>query len=285
LSALIFVPLGVSGVNAKYYEIVGEPAKVPFDRRDYYKIWLIGNRDGHVRYPGRSVPIDRPALVFINPLVPYAYDGQNRERTGYWCVFTEEFLKAHDRMGNLQESPMFSIGGEHVFFPDDEQLKVVTFLFDRIIAELESNYLQKFNAVRNYIHLLIHEGMKMRPALSGPHPQNAASRITTLFLELLERQFPIETPGQPLRLKKPGDFAGELAVHVNHLNAVVREVTGKSTSAHIAERVVNEGKALLEHTAWSIADIAYGLGFEYPNHFNTFFKKHTGDTPLSFRKN
>ena len=48
--------------------------------------------------------------------------------------------------------------------------------------------------------------------------------------------------------------------------------------------LVTEAKALLLHTDWSVADIAYSLGFEYTTYFNNYFKKQTGHTPLSLRK-
>jgi len=73
-------------------------------------------------------------------------------------------------------------------------------------------------------------------------------------------------------------------VQVNHLNKAVKQVTGKPTSAHIAARIVDEAKALLLHTDWSVASIAHCLGFEYPTYFQNFFKKHTGSTPLSLRR-
>jgi AraC family transcriptional activator of pobA len=72
---------------------------------------------------------------------------------------------------------------------------------------------------------------------------------------------------------------------VNHLNRAVRQITGKTTKQHITERIVSEAKALLMHTDWTIADIAYALGFEYPNYFNNLFKRVTGMTPNSLRKN
>ena len=101
---------------------------------------------------------------------------------------------------------------------------------------------------------------------------------------MLERQFPIESAGEPLRLRTAQDFAVGLSVHTNYLNRSVKEVTGKPTSVHIAERIAAEAKALLQHTDWSIADIAYKLGFEYPTYFNNYFKRVTGATPNSFRK-
>nr|WP_213017984.1 helix-turn-helix domain-containing protein [Hymenobacter negativus] len=85
-------------------------------------------------------------------------------------------------------------------------------------------------------------------------------------------------------LKNALDYADRLAVHVNHLNRSVKEVTGKSTTAHLAERFVSEAKVLLQHSDWSVGEIADRLGFEYATYFNSFFKKHTGTTPLAFRK-
>jgi AraC-like DNA-binding protein len=99
----------------------------------------------------------------------------------------------------------------------------------------------------------------------------------------LERQFPIESTERPLQLRTAQDYADGLNVHVNYLNSAVKKVTGKPTTAHIADRVITEAKALLLHTDWSIAQIAYALGFEYPTYFNNFFKKKTGDIPKSIR--
>jgi AraC family transcriptional activator of pobA len=104
-----------------------------------------------------------------------------------------------------------------------------------------------------------------------------------LFLELLERQFPIESSDHPLELKTAQDYANNLHVHVNYLNRAVKEVTGKPTTTHITERIISEAKALLQHTAWNIADVAYALGFEYPTYFNNFFKKMTGTNPKALR--
>ena len=87
----------------------------------------------------------------------------------------------------------------------------------------------------------------------------------------------------PCSLKTAQDYAVALHVHVNYLNRAVKEVTGKSTTTHITERIASEAKALLQHTNWNIADIAYALGFEYPTYFNNFFKRLTGTNPKSLR--
>lgn len=270
-------------IKAEHYHLSGAAVNLPFSRKDVYKIWLLG-RGGYLHLPDVSIALTKPALFFANPLVPYAYENDSIERSGYWCVFTQDFLPSADRTTGWADVFPFALGSEAVFLLHEPQLAAVTALFTQLIAELDSTYAYKYEAVRHYIGLLLHEGRKRQPTRATRPQPNAAARLTGLFLDALERQFPIETPQRPLTLKKASDYATQLAVHVNHLNAVVREVTGKPTSVHLAERVLHEAQALLKHTTWSIADIAYSLGFEYPNHFNNFFRKHTGTTPLAFRR-
>ena len=152
-----------------------------------------------------------------------------------------------------------------------------------MLAEQDATYAFKDDLIRNYINLIIHEALKLHPSENYSQHKNASSRITNVFLELLERQFPVESTEKPLQLKTAQDFAKELSVHPNYLNRSVKEVTGKPTTAHITERIISEAKALLQHTDWNIADVAYALGFEYPTYFNNFFKKMTGTNPKTLR--
>jgi AraC-like DNA-binding protein len=123
----------------------------------------------------------------------------------------------------------------------------------------------------------------MQPSENNNKHNNASGRITSVFLELLERQFPVESTDRPLMLRTPQDYAGYLSVHINYLNSAVKAITGKSTSTLISDRIVAEAKALLQHTDWNITEIAYALGFEYPTYFNNFFKKKTGSIPKAVR--
>jgi AraC family transcriptional regulator, transcriptional activator of pobA len=112
---------------------------------------------------------------------------------------------------------------------------------------------------------------------------NANTRITAVFMELLERQFPVEDPSRRFTMNSANDFAQQLSVHVNHLNRAVKATTGKTTSEIIYERIVAEAKALLKHSNRDIAEIGYCLGFEDPTHFNHFFRKQTNTKPSDYR--
>ena len=222
-------------------------------------------------------------MFFGNPNIPYSCEAVSTEFSGYTCLFTEDFLKLGNRSESVLQSPLFKLGGTPILKLNEEQKDFIIRVFKRMLAEQENDYVFKDELIRNYINLIIHEAVKMQPSENYSKKTNAAERITAVFLELLERQFPIESIDRPLELKTAQDFAKNLFVHVNYLNSSVKEVTGKPTTAHIADRIISEAKALLQHTNWSIAEIAYALGFEYPTYFNNFFKKKTGEIPKSVR--
>jgi AraC-type DNA-binding domain-containing proteins len=90
--------------------------------------------------------------------------------------------------------------------------------------------------------------------------------------------------GQRIHFRSPSEFAHQLALHVNHLNRAVKEVTKKTTSEIIAGRLLQESKILLRHTEWNVSEIAYSLGFKEATHFNDFFKKNMQITPIRFRE-
>lgn len=267
----------------KVYEVNNDVSAIPtYNRRDFYKI-CINTSKSLIHYADRGIETDGTILFFGNPHIPYSWELLSSSYHGYACVFTEEFLKVNDRSESLHECPLFKIGGTPIFYLSAEQKVFIDSLFQKMIEEQDTDYVFKDDLLRNYINLIIHESMKIQPSENFFKHKNASSRITSLFIELLERQFPIESKDQPLTFKTPQDYAQSLAVHVNHLNRSVKEITGKSTTAHITERIISEAKALLRHTDWSIADIGYSLGFEYPSYFNNYFKRLTGTIPKSLR--
>jgi AraC family transcriptional regulator, transcriptional activator of pobA len=253
-----------------------------YSRKDFYKINLTTGKF-IFHYADKSLETDDSFLFFGNPNIPYSCEAVSSKFGGYTCLFTEEFLKKGDRSEGLLQSPLFKLGGTPILKLDEDQKDFIIRVFKRMLAEQENDYAFKDEVIRNYINLIIHEAVKMQPTVNQSKKANAAERITAVFLELLERQFPIESTDRPLELKTAQDFAKNLFVHVNYLNSSVKEVTGKPTTTHIADRIISEAKALLQHTNWSIAEIAYALGFEYPTYFNNFFKKKTGEIPKSVR--
>ena len=265
------------------YEIAGTVPSPPVrGRRDFYKIVLVTG-DMTILSGGQTIDMDGTFLFFANPHVPHSVVDRSTGEKRYACLFTEAFIAGRERTELLHNSPLFRVDSAPVLPLTGEQAVFMRGLFQQMLSVHRTDYEHKDDMLRNCIELLLHEALRLQPAQRGLTQQNAAIRITRLFIELLERQFPIESIDKPLRARTAQDFAQSLSVHVNYLNRAVKEVTGKPTSVHIAERIAAEAKALLQHTNWPVADIAYGLGFDYPTYFNNYFKRVTGNIPKHFR--
>lgn len=259
----------------------GKPS-MPYNRRAYYKISLIQGRN-RAEYADKIIEIEQNALLFATPKVPYNWLPLGGRQAGHFCIFTDEFLARNASGLILDNLPIFQPGGYPVFQLNDEDSEEIAGIFRKMHRELASEYTYKYDLLRNYVMELIHYGQKLQPLTALYPTQNAAHRVTSLFVELLERQFPIESPQQRLQLKTPKDYADRLAVHVNHLNKVLKENTGNTTSSMIGSRLAQEAKILLRQTDWSVSEIAYSLGFEEVAHFSNFFKKQTSFSPVAFR--
>jgi AraC-like DNA-binding protein len=260
---------------------VGNKANpVPYKRRDYYKITLIiGNSNIH--YADKVIEVQKQALVFSNPQIPYKWEHTDSIRSGYFCVFNQSFFHQY---GNLNQYAVFQPNGTHVFDLSDEQVGKINSLYERMFEEINSDYIHKYDVLRNLVFELLHFAMRMQHSTKlDKQPINASQRISMLFLELLERQFPIDETHQRINLRSASEFANQLNIHVNHLNKAVKDTTQKTTSQIIAERILQESKILLKHSNWSVAEIACTLRFTEVTHFNNFFKKHVQLSPLKFR--
>jgi AraC family transcriptional activator of pobA len=261
-----------------------EPSLLPYQRRDFYKITLLLAGAGQLHYASRSLRVAQPALVFTNPLMPYAWEKDAGPQLALYCSFTESFWQGGNSNPTLTSLPLFQPGGDPVFLLEAAQTAPLADIFRHLWTEAGTDYAHKADVLRHYLQLLLHEARKLQPPTAYTAPIDGLRRITSLFLELLERQFPLEAPAQPLRLRTPQDYAAALAVHVNYLNRAVRYVTGRTTTAYLAGRLVREATTLLHHSTWPVANISDALGFAYPTYFDTFYKKHTGHTPLQARQ-
>lgn len=259
----------------------GKPTTIPYQRRDFYKVMLVkGN--SRVHYADRVVEVQKQALCFSNPQIPYKWEHLDRIREGIYCIFDHQFF---NQFGRFQHYEVFQPQGNHIFELSDEQAGQVSQIYERMVGEFESDYKYKYDLIRNLIFELLHFALKLEPSTQvEDRARNASQRISSLFMELLERQFPIDESHQTVSLRSASEFAEKLNVHVNHLNRAIKGTTQKTTTEHISSRILQESKSLLKNTDWNVSEIAYALGFTEATHFNNFFKKHLQTSPSQFRR-
>lgn len=256
---------------------------MPYNRRTYYKISLV---KGHnkAEYADKVVEIKNMGLLFATPNVPYNWIPVHDAQHGHFCIFTREFVDKTKSGMILDNLPLFKAGGYPLFEVEDPTMaQEIESIFKKMHREIDADYPYKFDLLRNYVMELIHYGQKLSPATETVE-KNASERVFSLFIELLERQFPIDATQQQLQLRNANDYAERLALHVNYLNRVIKGKTNLTTTQIINSRIVKEAKILLKQTEWSISEISYCLGFEEIAHFSNFFKKRTDMSPATYRK-
>lgn len=265
----------------KLDDFVGNTCKpFPYTRKDFYKISLIIGKN-KVHYADKISVIEDQALFFANPQIPYNWEQVDENQTGFFCIFTEAFF---NQFGNLKEYPLFQPGGNPIVPISMELAESLKTVYLKMFDEINSDYTFKYDVLRNLVFEIIHLALKTQTVTTSLYSKsNATIRVSSLFLELLERQFPIESISQQINFRSPSEFASQLNVHVNHLNKALKETTGKTTSQIISERIVQEAMILLKQTNWNINEIAWCLGFDELSHFINFFKKNVQLSPKTYR--
>ena len=148
-------------------------------------------------------------------------------------------------------------------------------LFRRLLAEYTTHQVAYPALIRAYLLALLHE-LSRAYAADEPGPVTAATTLTQQFRQLVASEL--------ATTHLVGDYAARLCVSTNYLSKCVRRVTGKSPAKWIEERLVLEAKALLFQSGWSVGEVAHAVGLADASYFSRLFKKHTGLTPLEFRK-
>lgn len=253
----------------------------PYNIKGLFKI-SIHHGHNRIHYADKVIEFKEYAILFSRTNMVYRFEPLGPQYPGYLCVFTNDFF---DRFVNIIDYPLFNPEVSPLMEITEEQMKAFTKIFQQMEQELAVDFSYKYDVVRTMILQLIFDVLKQQPAPDLQiRESNSSLRISNHFKELLEGQFPIISISHRILLRHPVEFAEATDVHVNHLNRSLKQVTGKTTSQLIAERITKESKILLQDTAWNVVEIAWCLGFEDTTHFIRFFKKNTTQTPGAFRK-
>lgn len=113
---------------------------------------------------------------------------------------------------------------------------------------------------------------------------NRSSQIVKNFKRMLEQHYRQLSQGKADKVFRVQDYADAQSLHPNYLNNVIKSKTGKAVGTWITEKTIAEAKSQLQHSSASIKELAFLLGFTESTHFSNYFKKHTGLSPIQFRK-
>ncbi len=213
-------------------------------------------------------------LAFLGPGEVHCIPRSPRLR-GYFASFTQSFFDGRTPPpSRLLEGPFFF--GSIAILPVLEREAQARFsaVFEEMVREYQEERPGGPEVLRALLEILLTRAARLCPGGSGALTRPA--QLARTFRLLVERHF--------RERHLPAAYAPLLGVTANHLNDTVRGQSGQSAGGVIRERQVLEAKRLLLHSAWSISEIAYHLGFKDPSYFSRFFARHTGGSPGAFRE-
>lgn len=253
--------------------------RVTFSDRKYYSIGL-QLKTGRFYYGDKCILVNRPAILLSSPLSPYAWETEkNGDGVCFLFLFDDTFLDD----SRTEILSIFQDLTEPIIFINSDNKTFFEAIFQRMLQAFESHNEGRVGILKNYLNIIIYE-IKQLPTQSDILSYKSASqRIAELFLNMLDSQFPLDVNMRKTLLTTPSKYADKLCVHVNHLNRVVKNVTGKTTTEIITGRIIEEAKRLLQTTNLSIGEIGDLLGFEEVASFSKFVRKHTGHCPKDYR--
>jgi AraC-like DNA-binding protein len=255
------------------------------NRRDFFKILIVTKGIGLFTTGLNTYYIDKPTILFIHPADIITWKNLTPgEVGGYYVLFRKKLADEQALLkAAIDKYGLFSDNKRKVIRLTEERTATICALFQKMKAEELAGQRYNEDAIQMYIQLLMLEASR---DASFPEPDSVSEeyRHVHAFFNLLEQETAQINYDHPIRLRTAKEFASSLAIHPNHLNALLKKHTGENVSTHIKNRLLEESKVLLLHTDWTLQDVAMSIGFADQPNFNQFFKKHTGLTPSSFRK-
>jgi len=253
------------------------------NRRHFYKIFHITSGIGVLTVGLHQYVMNPGDIAFLHPDEIMSWQNTSTEPGGHFCLIHPAYFEQATHLIQLfKQFPYFKASQAVVGLPETSSAQVNGY-FELILEEEVSSHDDKKQAILLHLQMILLEAQRAGKNLADmPVPESY--RYVHGFLSLLESTFLIDGSNTIIKIKTATEFAGQLNVHPNYLNALVKNQTGKTLREHIQERLLYEAKALLVQTDWDIRTISYVLGFSEQAAFTSFFHKKEKVSPSAFRE-
>ena len=251
----------------------------------FYCLFLKDAKCGDLTYGRKNYDYQEGTVVCMAPGQVSGIDNRNRTapRTkSIGVLFHPDLIRGTSLGQNIKNYTFFSYEVNEALHLSDQEREIVTDCIHKIRLELEHTIDKhsKQLIVRN-IELLLDYCMRFyeRQFIT----RNEVNRdILVRFENVLDEYFVSDRP-QQIGLPSVGYCAGKLHLSPNYFGDLIKKETGRTAQEHIQMKLIDLAKERVFDTGKSISEIAYELGFKYPQHFTRLFKRIVGQTPNQYR--
>ncbi|WP_114937266.1 helix-turn-helix domain-containing protein [Mucilaginibacter endophyticus] len=262
-------------------------ADIRLNRRvnyNFYTVFLKEIKCGDLKYGCNYYDYQEGSLIFVGPgqVIGQDDNGEYYQPRGQALVFHPDLIRGTSLGRHILDYTFFSYDVHEALHLSESERKIITDCFEKIRYELEHaidkhsktlivsnielflNYCQRFYDRQFITRDLAHKGVLQR------------------FESLLDNYWTSDKP-TTIGLPSVGYCADQLNLSANYFGDLIKKETGKSAQEYIQSKVIDVAKEKIFDTSKSLSEIAYGLGFKYPQHFTRLFKQRVGYSPIEYR--
>ena len=250
----------------------------------FYTIFLKDVKCGDLVYGRHTYDYQEGTLVFLAPgqIAGVNSNGETYQPKGHALIFHPDLIHGTPLGKHIQDYSFFSYQSNEALHVSQRERKIVLDCFSKIEYELE-------HAIDKHSKTLIVDNIELflnycirfydRQFITR---DNIHKGFIEKFETLLNEYFHSDKP-QTIGLPSVAYCAGELNLSASYFGDLVKKETGKSPQEHIQTKVIDVAKERIFDYNKSVSEIAYELGFKYPQHFARLFKQRVGQSPNEYR--
>nr|WP_315165492.1 helix-turn-helix transcriptional regulator [uncultured Flavobacterium sp.] len=250
---------------------------------NFYSICTKKDFKGKLKYGQNYYDFDEGIMTFFSPgqVISTVVD-DDIALSGIWLVVHPDFIQNYALAKSIKDYGFFSYAVNEALHLSDKEEAMIMDIMQNIDAEYCS-VIDGFSqdVILSHIELLLNYSNRFynRQFITRKNASNdLLSNLEKLLLDYFNGN-KVQELGLPTVLY----ISEQLNVSPNYLSDMLRSLTGQSTQQHIHDKLIEKAKEILTTTSLSVSEIAYQLGFEYPQSFSKLFKSKTNVSPLEFR--
>ncbi len=249
-----------------------------------YIVFLKEIKCGELKYGRNNYDYEEGTLVFIAPGQVYGVDDKMKavQPKGWALAFHPDLIHGTSLGRNIKDYNFFSYDVNEALHVSERERQVVVECFTKILYELEHSIdKHSKNLIVSNIELFLNYCVRFydRQFITR---DNIHKDVLVRFEQLLNDYFQSDKP-RTLGLPSVAYCAGQLNLSANYFGDLIKKETGKSAQEYIQEKVIDLAKEKVFDISKSISEIAYEMGFKYPQHFTRLFKQRVGQSPNEYR--
>lgn len=250
-----------------------------------YALFLKQTKNCNIKYGRKNYDYQAGTIVSFAPnqIVSVETTDEEINPKVYGLIFHPDLIRGTSLGKTIKNYTYFSYAINEALHLSDQEKKIVMDCLEKINIELQ-HAIDKHSRslIAMNIELLLNYCMRFYERQFITREKESKNTLTT-FEKLLNDYFESNLPAQD-GLPSVKYFADKVCLSPNYFGDLVKKETGKTPQEHIQEKVIELAKENMVETDQTVSQVAYALGFQYPQHLCRLFKKHVGCTPNEYRQ-